>query len=161
MRMGRLARMGCAAALLLVAACAAAPKPKPLPAKLALQAAADVNPDSGGRASPVVVRFFQLRTDAEFGGAQFFPLYDNEKAVLNAALIARDEYTLTPGQHQEIEVPLSADARFFGVLAAFRDPAAQWRVVVPASAASIKSGFNGTRLTIELTKTAVALTVKD
>jgi type VI secretion system protein VasD len=152
--------MGCVAAVLLLCACASKP-PKPLPAKLEVQAAADVNPDSAGRPSPVVVRFFQLRTDAEFAGAQFFPLYDNEKSVLNAALVARDEFTLSPGQRLAVEVPLSPDTRFFGVLAAFRDPAARWRVVVPASANSIKSGFNGTRLTIELTASTAALTVKD
>jgi type VI secretion system protein VasD len=160
MSMGYVARIGCALALLAVAACAS-PPPKPVPAKLAIQAAADINPDSGARASPVVVRFFQLKTDAEFAGAQFFPLYDNEKAVLGAGLISRDEYTLTPGQRQQLEVPVSPDTRFFGVMAAFRDPDAQWRVVVPASAKSIKNGFNGTRLTIQLTKTAVALTVND
>jgi type VI secretion system protein VasD len=160
MWMGYIARMGCAVALITVAACAS-PPPKPVPAKLAIQAAADVNPDSGGRASPVVVRFYQLRTDAEFAGAQFFPLYDNEKAVLSAGLISRDEYTLSPGQKQQLDVPVSPDTRFFGVMAAFRDPDAQWRVVMPASAKSIKKGFNGTRLTIQLTKTAVALTVND
>jgi type VI secretion system protein VasD len=143
-----------------MAACAS-PPPKPVPVKLAIQAAADVNPDSGGRASPVVVRFFQLRTDAEFAGAKFFPLYDNEKAVLSAGLIARDEYTLAPGQRQQLEIPVSPDTRFFGVLAAYRDLDAQWRVVMPASAKSIKNGFNGTRLTIQLTKTAVALTANE
>jgi type VI secretion system protein VasD len=160
MWMGYVARMGCAVALIAVAACASKP-PKPVPAKLSIQAAADVNPDSGGRASPVVVRFYRLRTDAEFAGAQFFPLYDNEKAVLSGALIARDEYTLSPGQQQQFDIPVSPDTRFFGVMAAFRDPDAQWRVVMPASANGIKKGFNGTRLTIQLTKTAVALTVKD
>jgi type VI secretion system protein VasD len=143
-----------------MAACAS-PPPKPVPAKLAIQAAADVNPDSGGRASPVVVRLFQLRTDAEFAGAKFFPLYDNEKAVLNTGLISRDEYTLAPGQRQQTEILVSPDTRFFGVLAAYRDLDAQWRVVTPASAKSIKNGFNGTRLTIQLSKTAVALTAKD
>lgn len=160
MSMGYVARMGCVLAMIAVAACAA-PPPKPVPTKLAMQAAADLNPDSGGRPSPVVVRIFQLKTDAEFAGAQFFPLYDNEKAVLSAALIARDEYTLTPGQKQQLEIPVSPDTRFFAVLAAYRDPDAQWRVVTPASAKSIKKGFNGTRLTIQLSKTAVALTVND
>ena len=160
MWMGNTARLGSALALAAVAACAS-PPPKPVPAKVALQAAADVNPDSGGRASPVVVRFFQLKTDAEFAGAQFFALYDNEKAVLNAALIAREEYTLTPGQTMQLQIPLSADTRFFGVLAAYRDPNALWHMVVPASAKSIKKNFDGTQLTIQLTKTAVSISAKD
>lgn len=161
MSMSVIVKLACVAALAALSACAAPPPPKPLPAKLTIQAAADVNPDSDGRASPVVVRVFRLRTDAEFTGAPFFPLYDSDKTVLNAALIARDEYTLTPGQKLQIELPVSPDTRFFGVLAAYRDPNAQWRALAPASPKAIKTGFNGTRLSVQLSQIAVALTVAD
>ena len=84
----------------LVAACAGAqcakapPPPKPEPpvtiaappeakvkASMTVAANAEVNPDVNGRPSPIVVRVFQLRADAAFAGAEFFPLFDDEQPV--------------------------------------------------------------------------------
>jgi type VI secretion system protein VasD len=158
MSMGNLARCCCALAVLVLAACGSAP-PKPVPTKLAIVVSADVNPDGDGRPSPVVVRFFQLRTDAEFSGAQYFQLYDHEKEVLGASLISRDEFPLAPGAQRVQDLPVSPDARFFGVMAGYRDPAAQWRAVVPVPPKSLKQIIKENRVTIKLDKSAVALTV--
>jgi type VI secretion system protein VasD len=127
--------------------------------KLSLTASPGVNPDSDGRASPVVVRFFQLRTDGEFADARFFPLYDHEKDVLGQGLISRDEFTLQPGAHREQALPVSPDARFFGVLVAFRDPTAQWHAVVPITPKGIKRVFKDQTVDIQLDKTSVSISV--
>jgi len=160
MSMGYRVRWLCALVALAMVGCGSAP-PKPVATKLAITASADINPDSEGRASPVVIRLFQLRTDAEFAGARFFPLYDHEKEVLGQSLISRDEFPLAPGATREQDLPVSPDARFFGVLVAFRDPAAQWRAVVPVPPKSIKRILKDQRVTIRLEKTAVAVTVNE
>ena len=136
----------------LVAACAGAqcakapPPPKPEPpvtiaappeakvkASMTVAANAEVNPDVNGRPSPIVVRVFQLRADAAFAGAEFFPLFDDEQKVLGPELITRDEFVLTPSERRTIDVVLSPETRFIGALAAFRDIRnAQWRAVAPA-----------------------------
>ncbi len=67
-----------------------APPPKPAPAALTIAASADTNPDDTGRPSPVVVRVYQLKADAAFAGAEFFPLFDDDQKVLGAELISRD-----------------------------------------------------------------------
>jgi len=102
-------------------------------AKVALSAAADVNPDASGKASPVVVRVYQLKADAAFAGADFFALFDDEMKVLGGDLIGREEYVLTPSEQRTVELVVPKTAKFVGVIAAFRDIRnSQWRVVVPA-----------------------------
>jgi type VI secretion system protein VasD len=111
-----------------------APPPKPAPAALTIAASADANPDDTGRPSPVVVRVYQLKADAAFAGAEFFPLFDDDQKVLGAELISRDEYVLAPSEKRIVEVAVSDDARFVGAVAAFRDIRnAEWRVLVPAA----------------------------
>jgi type VI secretion system protein VasD len=124
----------CAAAIAL-ASCKTVPvKPsKEAKAKVALSAAADVNPDAAGKPSPVVVRVYQLKGDAAFSGADFFALFDDEMKVLGPELIGREEYVLTPSEKRTVELAVLKTAKYVGVIAAFRDIRnSQWRVVVPA-----------------------------
>lgn len=110
------------------------PPPKPEPIRLTLQAAADVNPDSSSRPSPVVVRVYLLKNDALFKAAEFFALYDDEKTALKDDLIAKStEFTLRPGESMPApEFLPSPESRFLGVIAAFRDYRnADWRTVAP------------------------------
>ena len=145
----------------LLAACAAKP-PKPEPARARLVASGQVNPDASGRSSPIVVRLFQLRADGEFAGAEFFDLYSKEKEVLGESLVSREEYVLTPGETRELEIPLNAQTRYLGVLAAYRDiRAAQWRAVTRAPEKTLTDLLGKDGVTITLDKDAVALSVKD
>jgi type VI secretion system protein VasD len=110
------------------------PAPEPYRARITIAASADVNPDATGRPSPIVVRIYQLKTDAAFGGADYFTLFDDEQKVLGADLITRREYVMAPAEQRVIELDIDLDARFVGVLAAFRDIRnAEWRALVPAA----------------------------
>ncbi len=119
----------------LLASCASKPPPKPpkpIETQTVISASADVNPDSAGRASPVVIRVFQLRGDAEFNDADFFALYDKEKETLAANLIMRDERTVLPGQELPLKLSLAPDTRFVGAIAGFRDvQSSHWRAIMP------------------------------
>jgi type VI secretion system protein VasD len=103
-------------------------------APMTIAASADTNPDATGRPSPVVVRIYQLKTDAAFTGADFYALFDDDKRVLGPELISRDEFVLAPAEQRTIDVSVAGETRFVGAIAAFRDIRnAQWRVLVPAS----------------------------
>ena len=78
----------------------AAPVEAKVKAIMTITAGADTNPDATGRPSPVVVRVYQLKTDASFNGADFFALFDDDQKVLGAELISRDEFVLTPAERQ-------------------------------------------------------------
>jgi type VI secretion system protein VasD len=117
------------------AGCASKPPPPPKPLKTTITVSADasVNPDASGRSLPVVVRFYRLNSDVSFMGSEFFALFDDDKKVLAADLIARDEYELLPGESQTLELVLPPEVRFVGAIAAFRDIRnATWRAVVAA-----------------------------
>ena len=97
---------------------------------LSVGTTADANADARGQGTSVVVRVYQLRTDAMFNGADFFALYDDEKKVLGPELITRDEFVLKPLEQRTIDVTFSPEARFIGVVAAYRDIRnAQWRAI--------------------------------
>ena len=98
--------------------------------KTLLSASEDTNPDSNGRPSPVVLRVFQLRSDAEFQRADFVALSTHEKDVLAASFLGVEEFELRPGEHLETRIPLAKDARYIGAIAEFRDiNSARWRVL--------------------------------
>jgi len=146
---------------LALCACASKP-PKPAPTQATIAASADVNPDSDGRASPVVVRIYQLKGDAEFNGADFFALYDMEQATLGSSLILRDERTLFPGQSVKLDLALSPDARFLGVAAAYRDiRSSRWRALVGVHEKSLLKLLAKRRVTVKVDKNAVGIAVTD
>jgi type VI secretion system protein VasD len=147
--------------LLALTACASGP-PKPVVAKAQINVTADVNPDSAGRASPIVVRVYQLRADAEFTGADFFALYDKEKETLGASLISREEYVLQPGEQKMLELPLARDARFVGAIAAYRNiQTARWRAISQAPEKTLMDMLKKDRVNIAVAKAAITLTTKD
>jgi type VI secretion system protein VasD len=97
------------------------------------------NPDARGRASPVVVRVYELRSPAAFGAADFFSLFDSESQALGGDLVGREEYQLRPAETLPYRRQLQPDTRFIGVVAAFRDlENSRWRQVtaVPAKGES-------------------------
>jgi type VI secretion system protein VasD len=121
-----------AASVSWIAGCAK-PPPKPAPTiiQAVLSANADVNPDSRGRASPIVVRVFELKTLAAFNGADFFSLWDRENETLGPDLVARDEIQLRPGDVKKFERGAQDATRHFAVIAAYRDlERAKWRGAV-------------------------------
>jgi len=112
------------------------PPPKPVlvvpdrELQMAVRAGNQLNPDFQGRPSPVVVRVYLLRAGINFGAADFFSLYERDAAVLGADLLAREEVQLRPGTTVSIARKFPNDARFLGVVVAFRDiERSSWRAL--------------------------------
>ena len=76
-----------------------APPNAKVKAPMTVATGADTNPDSAGRPSPVVIRVYQLRTDAAFSKVEFFALFDDDQKVLGQELISRDEFVLAPSEN--------------------------------------------------------------
>ena len=121
-----------AAVLLALAGCASPPPPpKPTLVKATLQASASVNPDARKRASPLVVRIYELKSSAAFDAADFVSLYDRDQATLAAEMVGREEFTLRPGESQPWEKTIGPEVRFIGVMAAYRDiERARWKTLI-------------------------------
>ena len=135
-------------ALLTLASCASPPKPTLVAATL--QAGAASNPDVRKRASPLVVRVYELRSAASFESADFVSLYERDQATLAAEMIGREEFVLRPGESRNWDKVAAPDTKFIGVMAAFRDiERARWKSIVP-----IKPGVKNT-LTIRADDIAI------
>jgi type VI secretion system protein VasD len=114
-----------------------APEPeKPAPMlRVDVAAASNANRGPSGQGLPVVVRLYELSAQGAFSSADFFSLYNDQAGALGGELVASEEMNLAPGADRLLAKPLSPDARYLGVLAAFRDiDNAQWRALVPLAA---------------------------
>ena len=97
---------------------------------MTLVAGADANPDARGRASPLTVRVYALKTSGAFESADFFSLFEKDQATLGAEMVQREEMLLRPGDSKKLEMTLAADIKAIGVMAAYRDlDRARWREV--------------------------------
>jgi type VI secretion system protein VasD len=138
---------------LLLASCASV-KP-PTVVQLAIDVDAGVNPDSRGRASPLMVRYFELRSLAAFDGADFFSLFERDKETLGAELVAREEFQLQPKEQRKLERTLQPDTRYVGVVAAYRDlERATWRAAVAVTPEKVNP------VTIRLDARKVTMTLR-
>jgi type VI secretion system protein VasD len=157
MLMNRLSIVALALAAPLLSSCASHGSNDRVETRTLLSASNDTNPDINGRPSPVVLRVFQLRSDSEFGRADFFALSLHEKDVLGASLIAVEEFELRPGEHLETRIPLSRDARYIGAIAEFRDiNGAQWRAL---RARPSRSLFVSESVVVDTERGALSLSV--
>jgi len=150
----RIAAFGLAAAGLWMAGCAS--KPVVTPVSITLTAAADANPDARGRASPLTVRVYALKTPGPFEGADFFSLFEKDQATLGAELVQREEMLLRPGESKKLDLTLPADAKAIGVMAAFRDlDRARWRevrAVTPGQAQALQVTFGARQIRVDAAK---------
>ncbi|MCF6281084.1 MAG: type VI secretion system lipoprotein TssJ [Candidatus Polarisedimenticolaceae bacterium] len=93
------------------------------------QASYELNPNSDGKPSPIIVRLYELKKEALFQDSDFFDLYDNDLKILATDLISRNELEFRPGEDRTIKYELDPATRFIALIAAYRDlDSAQWRV---------------------------------
>ena len=95
---------------------------------ISINTSSDLNPDVDGRASPLVLRIYELRDDKLFAESDFFDLYDDDTEVLEKAIVEKMEIELNPNESRKLELSLTDETLFIGFLAAYRDiDSATWR----------------------------------
>lgn len=119
-----------------------------------IKAEPSVNPDRGGRPSPIVVRVYELKAIAAFNNADFFTLFDKEQESLGGELVGREEYQMQPAETKQYSRQLQPDTKFIGVVGAFRDlDQARWRQtapVPPKKSATITIGIQSRAVTLDV-----------
>jgi type VI secretion system protein VasD len=111
------------------------PPPKPTIVELELTAQANLNPDTRGRPSPLLVRLYELATPAGFEALPFDTLQADDTAGLKPDLVDKREQVIAPGSTTAIGLKPDDKVKFIGVFASFRDlERAKWRAVVPVKA---------------------------
>jgi type VI secretion system protein VasD len=119
-----------------IAACSSSPlnvfKAKPTSISGSIVTTTGLNPSVSQRPSPLLLRVYELRSPTAFNQAEFMALYQADQATLGPDLVAREEFTLQPGQTQPLARQLGPETRFIGVVAVYRDlEHARWRAIVP------------------------------
>ena len=122
--------------------CAGGP-PKDIILEGSVIASEELNPNRNGRASPVTVVIYHLKSGDAFQALDFFSLYDPDKGVIDSDLIKRTDMQLQPGQVLPIASEFDPETTHIGVLVAFRDiDNAQWRALLPLPKKDLKEKLN-------------------
>ncbi|XQW83492.1 type VI secretion system lipoprotein TssJ [Thalassotalea piscium] len=106
----------------------------------------DINPDMNGRASPVVVKVFQLSSRTVFDTQDFFTLYESPEEILGPDLLNKDELELQPEELKKYKMVLNKNTRYVGFVVAYRDiDSSRWRSVIEVS----PTGYDSFTMNIE------------
>lgn len=98
--------------------------------EITVSADAGVNPDDKGRAAPILVRIYELKSEGVFESADYSSLNTNDRSVVGSDLLVRDEFILRPGDVRKLRRKSHPDISAVGIVAGYRDLAqADWRAV--------------------------------
>lgn len=146
-----------------LASCAGGP-PKDIVLVGDLVASDSVNPNRDGRASPVTVVIYHLKSADAFLAKDFFNLYDTDSGALADDLIQRIDMQIQPGETLPIASEFDPETTHIGVLVAFRDiDNADWRAIVRLPEKKLKekiNPFSKKRLLVNVNKLSVSAEVK-
>lgn len=114
---------------------------------LSFEASDDINPDASGRASPLVIRVYELRSVDTFRSAGFFDLYDEPDSVLNEDLLSMQEVLLRPELVEKLPtMTLNENTRYLGIVAAFQNiDQAEWKMILDAN----PQGYKDIRIAVD------------
>lgn len=128
---------------------------RPLQKSVALIAGDNIN-FYNGSANPVVVRFYQLASRAEFEQADFVSIYDGNTTNLSGAIInAQVIPPIYPMEERNINIDLDPKTMFFAVFAEFANYGAQkFKDTVPIDSSTLDRGVE-----IFLTASGISISV--
>jgi len=120
---------------LFISGCSTTLQPElPVPVEISIAASEALNPTEAGRASPVLLRIFELSGPSFFQSADFFTLLGDMGEAQHAEVMEIHEFTLMPGEIRVLRRRTDLAIRFLGVATAYRDlEGSSWRAlaVVP------------------------------
>lgn len=105
----------------LVFGCAKQKTTDPTVVRVTVVASPDVNPDVNGRASPVVVRAYELKSGGQFSSASFIELYEKDKEVLSSDCQNREVLQLMPNGSLSFDREIKNDTSHIAFFAVYRD----------------------------------------
>ncbi len=91
-----------------------------------------LNVNDSGVSTPVKVRIYQLKDDANFRNARFEELYDDHKKALGGDILDFKEVDIEPGDDRDIELgKIETHTRFIALLGLFNGTGrGDWRQIV-------------------------------
>ena len=118
-----------------------------------ISAASDINPDIEGRPSSVIVRVYQLTNKINFENANYNELFESEHNALGTEYITLNEYFIDPNSKKDIDLKISENAKYIGVVVGYRSvDMVTWRTVMAVPEGSF---WRGSGLEIKVEKLSV------
>lgn len=116
----------------LVSGCASTAKSLPTPYAVSIRIDEGVNPDGRGKAAPILVKVFELKSSGNFETADYFALQDRDRETLSTELVNADQAILRSGEERTFKREAALDSRAIGIIAGYRKlEEARWRIVLP------------------------------
>ena len=105
-----------------------------------ISASSDINPDIQGKASSVIVRVYQLSNKINFENATYDALFDSDHNALGTEYITLNEYLVDPDSKKEIDLKISENAKYIGVVVGYRSiDMVTWRTIMEVPEGSLWS----------------------
>ncbi len=118
-----------------------------------ISAASDINPDIEGRPSSVIVRVYQLTNKINFENANYNELFESEHNALGTEFITLNEYFIDPNSKKDMDLKISENAKYIGVVVGYRSvDMVTWRTVMAVPEGSF---WHGSGLEIKVEKLSV------
>lgn len=111
-------------------------------------AEADINPDDKNRPSPLFIRLYELKSTRQFDRANFIDLYERDKEILGADMIAKQTLKrLKPGDERNDKLVLNPETRYVGLVAEFLQyQKAKFKVVIPIAKENVVASSSDIRI---------------
>ena len=115
----------------MLSACASTSSKMASPYVIHMTADQRVNVSVDGQPSPVQVTVYELKSQEAFELSDFFSLYERPREALAQDLLHMEQFVLEPGQEKSISRPGNVEAKWVGIVVAYREiEKMQWRAVV-------------------------------
>jgi type VI secretion system protein VasD len=123
---------GVAGGLLMgLSACSSTPAVKKSGLQVVIEADDTINLNEQRDPSPIVLRFYELKSPTVFNQATFFELFDKDSERLGADLVSKREFEVKPQDKLDFTRETPIETKHLGVIAGFREiNSAQWRDIV-------------------------------
>ena len=100
---------------------------------------ADINPDESGKASPLFIRLYELTSNKMMDRADFIEIYERDKDVLGADMIAVHKLKrLKPGESRTEHIVLDKKTNYVALYAEFLEfKEAKFKLIIPVVANNV------------------------
>jgi len=107
--------------------------------KIEFRVDADINPDELGKASPLFIRMYELKSKKMMKKADFIEIYERDKEVLGADMIAVHKLRrFKPGESRVEQFVLDKKTHYVGLYAEFLEfKDSRYKLIIPVVANNV------------------------